>query len=158
MDKKSYIQLIRNILKGIRDNHVIKRTLEKNGFHRIGRGCYKSVYTHADYPNWVVKVFNGNNWWYWDHSSVGILPQELKPFWLKNIYICRRYAIQPLVDGAGGTDKDAYDFFVKTFNGKHYEYYDIHLPNTRYHNGKPVLLDYTDKIGKGHPKERRPTL
>ena len=158
MTKKEYIRYVRCLTKGVFGHKNIKAILIENGFTKIGYGHYKTVYQHADYPQWVVKVFNGKDWWYYDHSSAGILPEELEPFWLKNIYICRRFAIQPRVNNMGGNDKEALEFFKQYFNGKHYEKYDIYQSNTRYHDGRPVLLDYTDNVGKNHPKWRWPSL
>lgn len=154
----AFIKHVRTVTKGCRHPKYTLAALEANGFRTIGQGAFKKVYRSEQYPDWVVKVFHRRTQWYWDHSTCGIIPKMIQEFWLKNVFVCRRYVIQPYANGLGGTEKDANDWFKKRFNGKEYPRFDIYVNNTRYHNYKPVIVDFTDRKGKNHPKYRWPRL
>ena len=155
---KAFVQHVRAITKGCRHPHHTIAALELNGFRKIGAGALKQVYQNEKHPEWVVKVFRKRFMWYWDHSTCGIIPKAIQKFWLKNVFVSRRYVIQPFANRVGGTDAEASKWFKRKFNGKEYPKFDIYVHNTRYHDGNPVIVDFTDRIGKNHPKYRWPRL
>jgi len=159
MTENLFISNVLGITKNCRHPIQTIDSLEVVGFELISSGALKKVF-YLPGTAWVVKVFRKRTDWYYDHSTCGIIPTELLPYWLRNIFVCRRFVIQPLVNNIGGDSSFATDFFKRRFGkNRAYERFDIWHNNARYHNGKPVLIDFTDKLKSVfHPKYRWPAL
>ena len=156
MDNKQFIKYILNMVKGCRHPNQTMNILLLNGFKELNRGAWKRVYYNSDYPTWVIKVFKRRTGWYHDHSTCGIMPKTIKKYWLSNIYVCRRFVIQPYANGIGGTSKEAKQMIDQEIPNS-YENYDIWSNNVMFHNNRPVVIDYSHKKNKRH-KFRWPTL
>lgn len=158
MTDNQFTKFIRELVRGCNDLHKLRGILKNKGFYKIGEGAYKKTYYNDNYPYWVVKVFKEPGIWYGDHSTCGIIPKEIQPYWLKNIFVSRRFIIQPFANEKGGTDEEANQWFKEKFNGQEYPKFDVYINNTKYHNGKVVLIDFTERLKKRHPQFRRPRL
>ncbi len=129
----------------------MRTKLKKAGFDQIGSGAFKSVFHNLQYPHWVVKVFNGRSKWYYDHSTVSILPTDLKSYWLGNIFQSRRFVIQHHVR----PNKRAWKRIDREIGGDSYRRFDLYRGNCGYYKGNPVVMDYTDNLQSvPHPKYR----
>jgi len=160
-EEKKFVEYIKELTKGQVISGRIKDAIKKAGFERIGHGHHKNAYFNKKYPNWVVKVFNFNKSWSDDVSTIGIIPIELQPHWIKNIYVCKRFVIQPIANEKGGTREDAVKWFEDRFRGQHYERFDIYRNNAFFHDSKPSLVDFSVRIFPRHwypYKLRKPQL
>jgi hypothetical protein len=119
----------------------IRSKLLANGFDEIGGGCFKSVLAHKAFPNFVVKVFNSST--AYRRDSTAILPSKLRKYWLKPVYQDKRIQIQDRANGIGGTDKSASDYLKQIAFENYHWHYDLHENNCMFHNGKPVIIDYS---------------
>lgn len=142
MTKHEFVKWVRQITKGCIKWRRICQVLEIYGFKLVGAGAHKRAFLHKNYPQWVVKVFDGPTIWYYCHSTTGIIPKPLQPFWLKNIYVCRRFIIQPYANGKGGTNREAYKALKEILGKGISSKYDLFECNVRYHDGNPVIIDF----------------
>ena len=141
MSHEPLLNRVRSLLKGRHCEWSNVGHLWHNMFYEVGQGGCKITMAHPEFPGWVVKLFKHRRYFRRDHSSLGYIVPELVPFWLPNAYVCNRFAIQVRADGVGGTQEEASKIIRAALEGK--PNWDRHAQNAAFHQGKPVLLDYS---------------
>jgi hypothetical protein len=121
----------------------LKDTLEVKGFQFIARGCYKLVYQHPNWKDFVVKVYDEPP----QNDCGKPLPLPLERYWMKPVFQTNRVMVQPFANGEGGTGMEAMRFFKpilamieEALNDTWH--YDLHAGNCKFHNGIPRIIDY----------------
>lgn len=137
----SWIELLIGEEKSI---HKIMDTLQKVGFKFLDNGCYKCVYRHPSYNEYVVKVYREE--WHHETDSPKKVPRNIKTYYLQPFVWNERYMIQEFANGVGGNNERAWQRIMDAIgfqnDGDSEPPFDIHHDNTRFHNNRPVVIDF----------------
>ena len=129
MKFKQFLPVAKKLNK-IYDPDFIVAKLEKLGFREIGQGARKNVYCRDDI-DFVVKVIVG--------EDEGLIPKEIRPFWLKNLYRGENIHIQPKCQKISRKIKRKK--IDTRLRRRFYQKYDCHAHNVMVYKGREVIID-----------------
>jgi hypothetical protein len=112
----------------------MRNKLEAAEFQFLNSGCYKLVYRHKVHGEYVVKVYSCTE----NHT----LPDFMAPFYLTPIVQTQKVMIQEFANEIGGNNFEAHEFFKVNHPEITDFKYDVHVNNVKFHNGKPVIIDF----------------
>lgn len=149
------VDLIRE-LQGYYTFKDLCTTLRRRGWTHIASGANKRVFWKQG-QGCVIKVFKHRGGWYSDLSTCGIIHKKLVDYWLDNVYVCRRFTVQPAAYESVRYRKRAWKLLAKKMSESFMADWDIKEHNVGMYLGKPVIFDYGNWENPG-PRNRKPTL
>jgi hypothetical protein len=136
MNQDKFISLVKSITKGLYLDEI-SGVLRKNGFKFFFAGAYKNVYRHPEHKDFVVKVYKHASDYQEDSYYC---PKRISRHVLHPLFKSKKYLIQEFANGRGGDSRSACNKILKEL--KTARYFDIEPRNCRFHNNRPVIIDY----------------
>jgi hypothetical protein len=125
----------------------VRQQCKKLGFKFLFSGAFKWVYYHLDFPEYVFKVWKDENDRDVDcfKTARASISPKFQKYFLWPIYERKFFFVQIKANGIGGSSAKALkeiEFFCEE-NGYNL-IDDIRRSNVRFHDGKPVIIDFCE--------------